>query len=231
MIAICKFVTASATTINSYAQGAAFDKCIHLDDWNSKTLADDITLHDRDTTTHCCPVDSLPGVQMYNKYVGAQIVCGFQDDGTVSFSTSTSNGEHTCTYNHCFVWKSNLECEGGGKQMLNGCCAASADCATNACGFKTDCKNYNYKNAKNVWNNVTEYCTTYHKNYKMEYTSDKADDISDGKLQIDKVYVFTPCAGGVVDDGGNGDDADSSPKQAATLASGLVALGVAMLSC
>merc|ERR550532_2010425 len=144
---------------------------------------------------------------MTNNYVGAQVVCGFQADGTVSFSTSTSNGVHTCTYNHCFVWKSNLECEDGKKQMLNGCCAASADCATNACGFKADCKNYYKNNWKNVWNNVTEYCTTYAKVYKMEHTQDKTDDIKDGKLDTNKVYVYTPCAGGVVDDG---DDADGA---------------------
>lgn len=185
----CAAVT--AVKLSSYEQGAEFDKCISNADFQGKTLEDDITLIDRDANG-CCPAGSVPGAKHYNQYVGAQVICGFKSDGTVATSTSTSNSVTTCTYNHCYVYKQDLSCVTG-KQRLNGCCAAPASCATNACGFETDCKNYAY-NIKDVNNENVEYCLTYHKNYKLENTVAKNDDQADHKLQVDKLYVYTACA-------------------------------------
>jgi len=187
----CAAVT--AVKLSSYEQGAEFEKCISNSDFQGKTLEDDITLIDRDANG-CCPAGSVPGAKHYNSYVGAQVICGFKSDGTVATSTSTSNGVKTCTYNHCYVYKQDLSCKtGGAKQRLNGCCAAPASCAANACDFETDCKNYAY-NIKDVNNENVEYCLTYHKNYKLENTADKTDDQADHKLQVDKLYVYTACA-------------------------------------
>jgi len=185
-----------ATILNDMEQGAKFEKCIAIADWEGKTLADDITLQDRDANG-CCPVGTVPGVKHYNKYIGAQVVCGFKADGTIAMSDSTSNGVTTCTYNQCYVWKQHLECETSGThQRLNGCCKAAADCSTGNCGFKDGCKNYAYNQGNMRGSDTAEYCLTYNKNYKMEYTSVKTDDQANDKLQIDKVYVYTACAGG-----------------------------------
>jgi hypothetical protein len=187
----------AATILNDMEQGAKFEKCITIADWEGKTLADDITLQDRDANG-CCPEGTVPGVKNYNNYVGAQVVCGFKEDGTIAMSTSTSNDVKTCTYNQCYIWKQHLECTTG-YQRLNGCCAASADCTTGTCGFKTGCKNYAYSNPGN---SDAKYCLTYNTNYEMQYTSEKTDDQSDNKLQIDKVYQYTKCSGGDVSTGG-----------------------------
>lgn len=191
---------AAGTKLSSFDQGAKFDKCIKISDWESKTLEDDIELSDRDANG-CCPDDTVPGVKHYNNYVGAQVICGFKSDGTVAVSTGSSNGVKTCTYNQCYVMKQNLECSSG-RQFLNGCCAAPADCSSNSCGFKAStCKNYAYS-MKNVYNDASEYCLTYNQNYKMEHTADKSDDQKDDKLQVDKLYVYTPCA--ALGDGSSG---------------------------
>merc|ERR1712232_586272 len=139
---------------------------------------------------------------------------------TAAFATSTTNGVKSCTYNKCYVWKQNLACTTG-NQRLNGCCAAAADCAHGGCGFKDKCENYAYPST-NAWGNSSEYCLTYATSYKMEQTSESADDIADDKLQVDKVYVYTPCEGGSVPDkNDNKGTADNAPSQAAAVASGL----------
>merc|ERR1711862_799926 len=109
----------------------------------------------------------MGGVQHYRGYVNAQIVCGFKYDGSLKFTTGTSNGVKTCTYNHCFVWKQNLPCKAADKfQKLNGCCATPADgCTNNNCGFKTGCDSYTYK-MTNAWSEDTKYCLNYNKSYK-----------------------------------------------------------------
>lgn len=196
-----------ATKLADMEQGVKFDKCIAIADWEGKTLNDDITLQDRDANG-CCPDATVPGVKHYAKYMGAQVVCGFKADGTIAMSTSTTNDVTTCTYNQCYVWKQNLECSSG-HQRLNGCCAAKADCDGSNCGFKTDCKHYAYKNPNN---NDAQYCLTYDKDYKMEYTQAKDDDQANDKLQIDKVYVYTACSGG--SGGGGGAAATASPTTA-----------------
>jgi len=187
----CAAVT--AVKLSSYEQGAKFEKCISNSDFQGKTLEDDITLIDRDANG-CCPAGSVPGAKHYDKYVGAQVICGFKSDGSVAVSTGSSNGVKTCTYNHCYVYKQDLTCKtGGAKQRLNGCCAEPSSCTTNACDFETDCKSYAY-NFNNAHSESVKYCLTYHKNYKMENTAAKTDDQADHKLQIDKLYVYTACA-------------------------------------
>lgn len=181
----------AATILADMEQGAKFDQCIAIADWEGKTLADDITLQVRDANG-CCPEGTVPGVKHYNKYVGAQVVCGFKPDGTIDSSSSTSNDVKTCTYNQCYVWKQNLECSSG-RQRLNGCCADKADCSGGNCGFKDGCENYVYANPGN---SDTKYCLTYNTNYEMKYTSAKDDDQADNKLQIDKVYQYTKCSSG-----------------------------------
>jgi len=168
-------------------QGAEFTKCITVSDLTTKTLDDDITLVDRDSGG-CCPADSVPGIQMSSKYHGAQIVCGFKDDGTIKMSSSSSNGAKTCTINKCYVMKQNIPCKDDTKQLLNGCCGAKPQ--TN---FDAKCKFYD-QSAK--FNGVTAtYCTTYHKTYKMENTAVTTDDIKDNVLQVDKLYTYTACEG------------------------------------
>lgn len=216
---------ATGVKLSSYDQGAKFDKCISISDFEGKTLDDDITLVDRDAAG-CCPAGTVPGAKHQNNYVGAQVICGFKADGTVALSTGTSNSVKTCTYNQCYVYKQGLSCKtDGAKQRLNGCCAAKGStCATNNCDFGTDCKNY-AKSFNNVHNEATAFCTTYHKTYKMEYTVAKTDDQSDNKLQTDKLYVYTPCSGGT---GGSSPAASTSTRAKAglaavtTLAMGLV---------
>mmetsp|Transcript_80209 Transcript_80209/g.141567 ORF Transcript_80209/g.141567 Transcript_80209/m.141567 type:complete len:230 (+) Transcript_80209:89-778(+) len=192
----------SATILGDMDNGAKFDKCIAIEDWEGKTLSDDITLQDRDENG-CCPAGTVPGVKHYNNYVGAQVACGFKEDGTIATSTSTSNGVTTCTYNQCYIWKQDLACEDG-RQLLNGCCAAATDCTTNTCGFEEGCMNYAYT-FDDVDGTDVSYCLTYNKDYQMENTADKTDDQSDDKLQTDKVYVYTPCSGG-----GSGDSSTTS---------------------
>jgi len=215
-------IATTKMTFTNSEQGAKFDKCIKIEDWSSKTLSDEVDVAER-YANGCCPDGFTPGVTHKANYVNAQVVCGFKADGTVAASSSTSNGVKTCTYNQCYVWKQNLECaSGNGKQRLNGCCAAPADCSGNSCGFKTGCKNYaSSKNMGTVnTNGATDYCSTYDTNYKMEKTSGKTDDQANDKLQIDKVYQYTKCAGGDV----------SSPTPAPTPAPATPAPGTASAS-
>merc|ERR1711862_15562 len=119
--------------------GQVFHHCVSIDDWQTKMLADDITLVSKPGT--CCPNGTIPGVKHTTNYGGPQILCGFKNDGSVALSTGSSGGKKTCTYNECYMFKLNLECKAGGRQMLNGCCAAPAECKVDACGFKDGCKN------------------------------------------------------------------------------------------
>jgi len=209
---------AYAATIGEMAQGAEFTKCIKITDYNSKTLADDVTLVDRNAVTGCCPAGNTPGIKHYNSYWGAQIECGWKDDGTVSVSTGT-----TCNYGKCYVIKQDLECSDGTKQLLNGCCGPKG-----ATTFKTGCEKYDYVA------NTVRYCLSYETNYEMDGTAEKTDDQLDGKLQLDKLYVYSPCAGSSADmhaptPAPTKKSADGSPSQVALgAATGLTVL-VAMV--
>lgn len=200
---VCLSVCES-TTLESYGDGAYFDKCIKITDWVSATYTSDITLTDRDSNG-CCASDEVPGQYRNYNYYGAQVICGFEDDGSTSFSTSSSSGTYTCTYNNCFVHKQDLECASGSNQLLNGCCSSSS-CAANDCNFGTDCQNY-YYTMSNAQGNSTTYCLTYDYNYgtatgnqglaSFDGTSETSDDVEvDGDtktLDTDKLYMYVEC--------------------------------------
>jgi hypothetical protein len=189
----------SSVKIGEMDQGAEFTKCISNTDLETKTLDDDITLIDM--VDGCCPAGSVPGVKYFNQYSGAQIVCGMKDDGTVALSTGSSNGKKTCTYNKCYVMKQNIPCKDGTKQRLNGCCGGKPQ--TN---FDAQCKFYD-KYFNNAHSEKVNYCTTYDKDYGSKGyagTAAKTDDVADGKLQVNKLYTYTPCPGSAVGGGGGG---------------------------
>jgi len=205
--ALLAVASTEKVALSTYAQGASFSKCINITDFESKTLADEIDLIDRDEGGGCCPEGSVPGAQWKTSYKGAQVVCGFKDDGTTALSTGSSNGVKTCTYNNCYVDKQNLPCADDSKQLLNGCCAGTTGSNT---GFAEGCKNYQYS-PKNAYQETYKYCATYDKDYGTKGwagTSETTDDQEDGKLVLSKIYTYTPCEGGDDDDGdgdGGGD--------------------------
>merc|ERR1712176_760301 len=151
-------------------------------------------------TDGCCPEKSVPGAKHYTQYKGAQVVCGFKEDGTVAVTTGSSNGEKTWAYNSCYVDKQNLPCADDSKQLLNGCCKETTGHNT---GFPTSCMSY-YYSFDNVWGEAVKYCLTYHKNYGTRGYSGTlvtADDQDGDKLITSKVYTYAPCEGS--DSGGN----------------------------
>lgn len=205
------FGVADAVTIGSMEQGAAFDKCIKIEDFVGKGLDDDIELVERNADTGCCPADTVPGATHTNSYPqGPQIVCGFKEDGSVSFwPGDNSNG---CTYNSCYVFKTAVPCAEG-KQRLNGCCAAEADCTAGfqACGFAgADCYTYVYSHTK-ISGTDYKYCYQYFRDYSGTNdvgTAGTADDQADGKLVVDKLNGYQTCgAGGAA---GSSDESDAS---------------------
>jgi len=186
-------IDATGIKIADMEQGAEFTKCVSISDFQTKTLADEITLVDR-LANGCCPKDSVPGQKWRAGYKGPQIVCGFKADGTIATSTTTGSNAQ-CTYNKCYVDKQNLACADDTKQLLNGCCAATTKANT---GFPATCKNYFYSETT-VNKDKVNYCTTYHKDYGTvgrAGTKVKTDDQADGKLQPDKIDTYAPCAGG-----------------------------------
>lgn len=225
---------AFADKLNDLADGVSFSKCIKIEDIETKTMDDDITLTDREAEGGCCPSGTVPGVKFASQYMGAQVVCGFKDDGTVALSTSSSNSKKTCTYNSCFIMKQNLACADGSTQRINGCCAPKADCTSSACGFKDSCKHYAL-NFNSAHSESTEYCTTYHNDYGtigFAGTSDKADDIATSgdvkTLATDKVYVYARCEGGGSggsggSSGNSGDDASNAVKIVSAASGSVVA--------
>jgi len=192
--AVLAVASAAKVALNTYDQGASFTKCINITDFETKTLADEIDLIDRDANG-CCPEYSVPGAKWKANYKGAQVVCGFKADGTVALTTGTTNGNKTCTYNSCYVDKQNLPCADNSTQLLNGCCAATTGSNT---GFGAQCKNY-YYNFNNAYSKRVQYCTTYDKDYGSlgkAGTPGKTDDQADGKLVVANISTFTLCAGG-----------------------------------
>jgi len=207
-----------AVKLSTYTQGSEFKKCINITDFETKTLEDDITLKDPDSATGCCPKDYVPGQKMYAKYVGAQIVCGFKDDGSIEFKASSSNGAWTCTHNKCFVWKQDVKCADDATQKLNGCCGTSTKK-----NFASGCSSYYYKFTSLKDKQSVNYCLTYMTKYKLLYTSKGDDDIKDGVLQLDKLYQYTPCAqksSGSTTSGSTSSGSTTSGSGAATTTSG-----------
>merc|ERR1719414_1484702 len=81
-------------------------------------------------------------------------------------------------------------CANDTRVKINGCCGTSSNK-----NFKTGCSSYYYTFTSLVEKEKVNYCLTYNSKYKMEYTSNGADDIVNGVLQVNKVYQYTPCAG------------------------------------
>lgn len=192
--------------------GAEFTKCVKIDDYEKKTPDEEMTVMERDGSSSCCPHGFTPGVKHYDQYLSAMIVCGFKEDGTVSVSTGS-----TCTYNKCFVIKADMTCKDNTKMKVNGCCPsgqAPDDCTIGSSS-----------------SNSLNYCTRFKaQDWKLENTAGKADDVTDGKLQVDKLEVYTECPG-VSAGGGDADsDADSAPKRAAAGVAGLAALAATMFA-
>lgn len=176
-------VATSTMVIGDLAQGSEFTKCILTSDLNSKSLADTVTVTDRNTASGCCPSGYAPGIKHYNKYWGAMIICGFQDNGAISTGTSSSNGVTTCNYNKCYVVKMDVTCADSSKMTLDGCCPKGQ--------YTADCKSYT--KSWSVNNQMYSYCLSYNKNYKMEGTSATADDQQGGTLDLSKLYLYTAC--------------------------------------
>jgi len=222
--------TVGAVKLSSYAQGQKFEKCIANTDFETKTLDDDITLQDRDSAG-CCPTGTVPGAKWQNNYQGAQVVCGFKADGTVALSTGSSNNVKTCTYNTCYVHKQNLDCKGDTdtKQKLNGCCGAAKPRT-----FKDECKHYDLS-FNNVFSEKVNFCTTYHKNYGTigwSGTNVKTDDQKDDKLEVDKIYSYSLCAGSAgaaeASGGDGGDNTNGAIHSSTGVAMMLAAIAMLM---
>jgi hypothetical protein len=174
---------AETLKVGDLAQGSEFTKCIKITDFNSKTLTDDVEVTDK--VDGCCPEGYIPGIKWYNNYWGAMVVCGFQDDGSVKMSTSTSNGVKSCTYNKCYVVKLDITCADSSKMTLDGCCPKDQ--------WDDKCKMYT--KSQSFFKEKVGYCLSYAKNYKLEGTNDKTDDVVDGVLSLTNLKAYTECAG------------------------------------
>merc|ERR1711935_1126150 len=64
-------------------QGAPFDKCICIGDWNTKDFNDLINVRDKNALG-CFPLGTVPGTQAVGSYQSAQVVCGFTADGSLN---------------------------------------------------------------------------------------------------------------------------------------------------
>jgi len=175
--------TAETLKVGDLAQGSEFTKCIKITDFNSKTLNDDVEVTDK--VDGCCPEGYIPGIKWYNNYWGAMVVCGFKEDGSVAMSSSTSNSVKSCTYNKCYVVKMDLTCKDSSKMTLDGCCPKDQ--------WDDDCKMYT--KSQSFFSEKVGYCLSYAKNYKLEGTNEKTDDVVDGVLSLTNVKAYTECAG------------------------------------
>eukprot|EP00746_Dinoflagellata_sp_MGD_P157225 gnl/MRDRNA2_/MRDRNA2_86143_c0_seq1.p1 gnl/MRDRNA2_/MRDRNA2_86143_c0~~gnl/MRDRNA2_/MRDRNA2_86143_c0_seq1.p1 ORF type:complete len:345 (-),score=102.83 gnl/MRDRNA2_/MRDRNA2_86143_c0_seq1:191-1225(-) len=175
--------TAETLKVGELAQGAEFTKCINVTDFNSKSLTDEVEVTEK--VDGCCPEGYIPGIKHYNNYWGSMVICGFKDDGSVAMSTSTSNGVKTCTYNKCYVVKMDVTCKDSSKMTLDGCCPKEQ--------WNDNCKKYT--KSQSFFSKTVDYCLSYAKNYKLEGTSDKTDDVVNGTLSLTNLKAYTECAG------------------------------------
>eukprot|EP00746_Dinoflagellata_sp_MGD_P157226 gnl/MRDRNA2_/MRDRNA2_86143_c0_seq2.p1 gnl/MRDRNA2_/MRDRNA2_86143_c0~~gnl/MRDRNA2_/MRDRNA2_86143_c0_seq2.p1 ORF type:complete len:364 (-),score=99.65 gnl/MRDRNA2_/MRDRNA2_86143_c0_seq2:231-1322(-) len=187
--------TAETLKVGELAQGAEFTKCINVTDFNSKSLTDEVEVTEK--VDGCCPEGYIPGIKHYNNYWGSMVICGFKDDGSVAMSTSTSNGVKTCTYNKCYVVKMDVTCKDSSKMTLDGCCPKEQ--------WNDNCKKYT--KSQSFFSKTVDYCLSYAKNYKLEGTSDKTDDVVDGVLSLTNLKAYTECAGAF----GGGTSAEPAP--------------------
>jgi len=208
-----------ALKFGDLAQGSEFSQCIKITDFNSKRLADDVEVTDKGSDG-CCPEGTIPGIKWFTNYWGSMIVCGFNDDGSVKMSTSTSNGVKSCTYGKCYVVKMDITCADDSKMTLDGCCPKdqwTADCLM-------------YSKSQSFFSEKVDYCLSYAKKYKMDGTADKTDDQADGKLSLTSIYAYTGCApfGGNFD-GSGGSAAPTGNSPSPSTASGAVQASLAVL--
>jgi len=219
----CPSIGSASTTSVKFGdmeQGASFNKCIAICDFNSKTLSESVRVTDR-MEGGCCPQGFIPGAKYYAKYQGAQVVCGFKSDGTVALSTGSSSGSKTCTYNGCYVQKQNLPCSDDSRQLINGCCGKTKGSRT----FQSACKSYDYT-LNNVYNQRYEYCLSYDKDYGTKGwvgTAESTDDIKDGRLHTGNLYTYTPCEGSSVGGGSSSNEETSSAVQTTLGTLGVIA--------
>jgi hypothetical protein len=188
-----------ATQLSSMSQGATFNQCITITDFETMDLDDDITLQERDAN-NCCPTGTVPGAWLQNEYQAAQVVCGFSADGTVTRNVGDTSA---CTYGTCYIYKQNLDCADDSKQRLNGCCGTTTGTGSgNRLGFHEDINCLGYElNFNNVHGEEVQQCSSYHEMYSTcgnKGTSATADDIDDSVLQITNIYEYTRCATGTV---------------------------------
>lgn len=232
-------VGTSAVKIADMDQGAEFTKCLNISDWQTKTLADDITLYDR-LANGCCPKGSLPGHSFYTGYQNPQIVCGFKADGSHEVIVTGSINNYNaakCEYNKCYVHKQNLACADDSKQLLNGCCAKTS---TNRgkkanTGFPAACIPTVHRSASTGINfDRMTYCTTYHKDDVTKGragTKKKDDDQAGGKLVPANIDTYAACdssAGGSASGSGTTTSAKTSGVDRAVLSvMGIFAIAIA----
>jgi hypothetical protein len=167
----------STTTLGDLDQGASFSGCILISDWETKTLSEAITLRSRNSCG-CCPAGTVPGEWLYDNYQGAQVVCGFDSsDGSVSRSMGTTS---QCTYGSCYLYKQNLPCADGSRQLLNGCCGAGTRGADRL-SFDEDISCLGYQDSRNnIHGEEAEYCRSYHSDYSRcgnKGTDADSDDV------------------------------------------------------
>merc|ERR1740130_875007 len=181
---------AEATVLNQMDQGAPFNQCIDIRDFERETLASDITLVNRDANG-CCPLDYIPGVWLADDYQGAQVVGGVGANGVVTRDLGTAGA---CTYGQCYIYKQDLDCADGAKQRLNGCCGRG-----NArLNFQADLSCLGYElDHTSIWGETAEYCTTYRSNYGAcgsKGTNEVSEDVANGMLVPANIGEYAQCS-------------------------------------
>lgn len=190
-------VVTTSMTLFDLEQGSAFNKCIKIGDFETKTLKDKIQVREKESGG-CCPNGYTPGAKYYAKYQGAQVVCGFKADGTIAISTGSALSAKTCSYNQCYIHKQHLPCSGTTRQFLNGCCGA----AKGARNFEANCKHYDYS-LTTAYGNKYSYCLTYDDDYAAKgmlgsvETSDDQVFVGTSKLNLGSLYTYAPCDGAI----------------------------------
>jgi len=194
-------------------QGAPFNKCICIGDWNTKDFNDLINVRDKDELG-CCPLGTVPGAQAVGSYQSAQVVCGFTSDGSLNINVNTAFG---CDYEQCYVDKQNIPCADGTSIRLNGCCAGSPS----GQGDVTDAARLDYADSASclgyTWEFPTaislfdffEVCSHYHTDYSSATdvgTAATADDVDAGNagFNTDNYATYRRCAGGSLEDTDSG---------------------------
>lgn len=219
--------------MSSLTQGAPFNDCICILDWNTKDYNDEISIYDKDDSG-CCPRGTVPGVQATANYQSAMIVCGFNADGTITGGTSgTQSNAGVCNYEQCYVDKQNLPCAGTGasRQRINGCCNGNSQGSSWGCGDVTQAMRLDYADSAGVTDAATclgyaytpetlhstgsardyfEYCSHYNSVFSGTTdvgTAATADDIDDGEagFNTENYGTYERCVGGdMADDDDSG---------------------------